>query len=158
MQPFNSRSGLSRVALLALVLGILGVVFFVKVLVSGEKQVCGTCQGTGAKACGADKCVRGTVVCTGSCIKKDSPGWEVRGDISGSTPDLLWLRFRNDDGSEGAVSQHHLGQTLDLVNGRWSLGAMCKLCSGSGRMPCPSCLAKLPCPKCHGSKLVRKWF
>lgn len=144
-------------ALLALLLGILGIAVFVNVLIRSERVLCDTCSGSGARACGAEKCERGTVPCSGTCLKKDSPGWEIR-NIPGHPPGLLWLSFQNEDGSQGAVSQNHLGQTLELVRGRWTLGGACKICSGTGRMTCPACQARLPCPKCGGSKSVRKWF
>jgi hypothetical protein len=134
------------------------------VLLWGGKQLlfphtepCETCEGGGAAACGAAGCTLGRVTCTGPCLRKDMPGWQTA-NIQGSAPGELWMPFANRDGSIQWVSQNHLGQVMEEVNGSWTLTGLCKVCNGSTRMPCPACQAKKPCPSCNGKGQIRKWF
>jgi hypothetical protein len=143
---------------------VLGGIFLALLLVWGLKQAlapntipCSTCDGGGGMACGAPGCELGRVSCTGPCLRKDTAGWQTA-NVPNSPPDLLWKPFYNQDGSIQWVSQNHLGQVMEEVNGRWSLTGNCKVCNGTQRMPCPACQGKKPCPTCGGKGWIRKWF
>jgi hypothetical protein len=140
---------------LAVVVGsalVVGVYWF---LVPHEVQVCPECQGTGARSCPAPGCLSGRAPCRGDCIKRDNPNWQISSNPH-FPPNTLTLRYQNEDGSAAEVSQSHVGQTMTVVNGRWSLGGPCAVCGGTNRMICPACSGKLVCPVCKGKKEVPK--
>jgi len=143
---------------------VVGGIVLALLLVWGVKQIafpntepCTVCEGSGSAACGAAGCVLGKVTCNGPCLRKDTPGWEPR-EVPGHPADLLWMAFSNPDGSVQWVSQNHLGQVMEEVNGEWRLTGVCKVCKGSMRMPCPACQGKEHCPNCSGKGHIRKWF
>lgn len=115
----------------------------------GGKLPCDACGGTGAVSCGAPGCERGHVPCTGSCIKKENPDWQLR-NVAGVPNDIPLLALRNADGSTQYVSQNHVGQTVEFKGGEWVLGGPCALCQGSTRILCPTCRGKKACPACGG--------
>jgi hypothetical protein len=146
----------SRWILLAVVL-CAAVVWGVKQYVMPDYRVCPTCQGQRWLSCGAPACTHGRVPCDGSCLKRDAPGW-VHMNVSGHSPDELWMRFDNDDRTWTAWTQAHVGQAIEKVDGRWVNKGVCPKCQGTGAMPCPSCHGRLACGRCAGVGQVRGWF
>ena len=143
---------------------IAGAVFFLLALCYGLAQAyfpvydaCPACEGTGILSCGAPGCVHGRVPCTGSCLKKDDPGWRHM-DVEGHSASDIWMRFDNPDGSWEAWNQNHVGHAIEMVNGRWQDTGNCKLCNGTGRMLCPFCQGKNLCPRCGGTGGLRRWL
>jgi hypothetical protein len=139
------------------VLLALALLWGAKLLVFPNTDPCPTCDGGGAAACGATGCELGRVACTGPCLRKDTPGWQTA-NLPNSAPGQLWKPYYNRDGSIQWVSQNHLGQVMEEVDGVWKLGGPCQVCNGSQRMPCPACQAKKPCPTCNGKGKIRRWF
>jgi hypothetical protein len=130
----------------------------------GLKQVsmpdyypCDACQGTGLASCGAPGCVHGKVPCTGPCLKLDTPGWHHM-DVAGHSPDELWMVFEHPSGGWSAWNQSHVGDAIELVDGAWTNTGKCKLCNGTGRMPCPVCHGEKKCPICGGEGKLRNWL
>jgi len=140
---------------LAIVVGSALVVGGYWFFVPHELETCVACGGTGARSCPAPGCMNGRAPCTGACIKRESPNWQITNNPH-FPPNTLTLRYDNDDGSYSEVSQNHVGQTMTLVNGRWNLGGACSVCGGTGRMICPACSGKLVCFTCKGKKEVSK--
>jgi DnaJ-class molecular chaperone len=148
---------MQRSIVLGGILVLLVAAWGAKHLLRPNLQECETCHGTGAQACGAPGCEAGRVGCTGPCLRKDTPGWQTA-NIPGYPPDLLWKGFTNNDGSTQWVSQNHLGQVVENVNGVWTLSGTCPQCGGTGRMPCSACQARVPCRGCNGKKVINRWF
>jgi len=115
---------------------------------AGNAPACPTCNGTGARSCGASDCTAGQVPCTAPCLKKETPGWEKR-DVPGFSPDLLWVHV----GGGSYVSQNHLGQVVNFDGGSLNLRS-CVTCGGTTRLPCPACKGKNPCLKCKGKRTI----
>jgi hypothetical protein len=142
----------SRIALAA----ALGVGILLGVACSPrETQPCTACTGTGAAACGAAGCVNGRIPCPSPCLKREDPNWQVTNNPHFG-PNTLTLKFTNDDGSYGEVSQSHVGQVMVQQNGQWNLGPPCTQCGGSTRILCPSCKGKKDCPVCRGKGEIPK--
>lgn len=133
------------------------VVWGVKQYVMPEYRACPACHGQRWLSCGAPACDHGRVPCDGACLKRSSPGW-VHMNVRGHSPDELWMRFYNDDGSWIAWTQAHVGQTIEKVGGRWANKGACPKCQGTGLLPCPNCHSRLACATCAGIGQVRSWL
>jgi len=140
---------------LAVAIGSMLVVGATWFLIPREYQPCSACGATGARSCGATGCVNGRVPCSGACIKREDPNWQVSNNPH-FPPNTLTLRYTNQDGSYAEVSQMHIGQTVTMVDGRWNLGQACSLCRGTTRVVCSACGGKLTCPTCKGRQEVPK--
>jgi hypothetical protein len=141
---------------LIIVVALVGVYWAAKQLAFPTFHPCEACEGTGILSCGAPGCVHGKVRCPGSCLKKDDPGW-FHMEVAGHSPDDLWMRFDNDDGSWQAWNQNHIGDSIVKVNGQWTDEGKCQICGGTGLAPCPVCHAKKLCEVCDGTGRVRDW-
>ncbi len=115
---------------------------------------CPECGGTGAASCGVSGCLHGQVPCPGQCLKAEGK-WEAM-EVEGHSPDERWQVFNNPGGGWVAWTKAHIGQSIELVDGKWTNMGTCKICGGTTRVECPHCHGRIPCPKCKGKKVVRQ--
>lgn len=121
---------------------------------SKTEQHCPTCKGTGSIRCTASHCISGTVECNGPCLRRSKGTWFKDAKL-GHGPDKLWIAFPYKDGIQ-YFTLDHVGEVVEMRNGKPTLVGKCKICNGTTRMPCKVCrgTALLICPTCHGQKNV----
>lgn len=132
-------------------------------LLAHAMVACTACKGAGTIACTAKGCTQGQVTCPGKCLKLSEGKW-VKGK-----DDLMWRNF-------GTImySEHHLGDILEMKDGKLTdvgkcpicggtTTVSCKVCDGLGTTTCALCkgLKQIPeaglakkCPDCNGAKMV----
>ena len=116
---------------------------------SKVKIACVACTGTGSVKCTQKGCVNGKSDCTGNCLKLSEGEW-VPGDGG-----KRWRKFTNPDGRGWATwSDAHLGQVVEVENGKYVNKGVCQLCKGTTKIDCPLCQTKgfITCPTCKGTK------
>lgn len=155
-RPGAMRGATARGVLWAILVA-LALVFVGRQIFDPVYDPCATCEHTGRLSCGAEGCVHGSVPCPGHCLKADDPNWEVMA-VDGHPPDERWMRFYNVDGSYSAWSHAHVGDVVEMVDGRYVLQGRCPLCAGTTRVACSTCNAARMCPTCRGRGRIRRWF
>lgn len=119
-------------------------------------KICFTCNGAGKMACTAPGCKDGKADCPGPCLKLSTPGWHHM-DVAGHPPTDLWQSFRDADGGGGrSWNQNHIGEVIEMQNGKPVNIGKCKVCGGTGKVRCPVCFGggKVLCQTCEGKKFV----
>jgi|GEM_PF-3834111 len=116
---------------------------------------CTACGGTGLASCGAPGCVNGTIRCPNHCLQWDEGDW-IHMHEAGHPDTDIWRKYTTTGEGYLAWNQGHIGHKIDRVNGLWTDTGVCKVCGGSGRVPCPVCHGKGKCPTCHGTGLPPK--
>jgi len=153
----GAMRGAATRSVLWAVLGLMLLALVGQRLLDPVYEPCAACEHTGRVSCGADGCAHGSVPCPGRCIKADDPGWEHMA-VDGHPPDELWLRFYNVDGTFNAWSHAHIGDAVEMVDGRYVLRGRCPVCAGTTRVACSTCNAARMCPTCRGRGRLRRWF
>jgi hypothetical protein len=105
---------------------------------------CPKCKGAAQIVCTTIRCDHGTIPCPNpSCLKLTDGGWYKKPDGT------RWKRFSSPDGWY-EWSEHHLGQVVVMVNGKWENHGACPVCGGATTIGDPVCLAtgEIPCPVC----------
>jgi hypothetical protein len=115
---------------------------------------CPTCKGAAQLACTTPRCDHGTIPCPNSkCLKLTEGSWTKKPD------GLKWRKFNGKNGAAFEVSEHHVGDVVDKVNGEWQDIGKCPVCGGyttisdpvcrgTGEMPCATCAKKTKNPPC----------
>jgi hypothetical protein len=140
------RGAAARTVLWA-VLGIMLLALVGQRLLDPVYEPCAACEHTGRVSCGAEGCVH----------KADDPGWATAA-VEGHSPDEQWLRFDNVDGSYASWSRAHVGDAVEMVDGRYVNRGHCPVCAGTTRVACSACNAGRLCPTCRGRGRIRRWF
>ena len=117
------------------------------------QQVCFQCEGSGQMVCQHTGCDHGFVECPGPCLKRSSK-WE-HAVVEGYPADQLWHVIPLPKGIQ-YVSQGHIGEVFVVRNGQVDRLGKCKVCNGTGHLPCPTChgKAKVTCDLCEGRKVI----
>lgn len=110
---------------------------------------CAACEGTGSTACKTKGCDHGKIPCTGNCLKLSEGKWE-KGDEN-----LLWRKFTY-PGGWNSWSERHLGEVIEIQNGKPVNIGKCKLCDGTTTLKCKACegTGKTVCAVCKGAKEI----
>ena len=118
-------------------------------------KVCFQCNGTGTMKCPAPGCQNGQVDCPGSCLKLSRGKW-IHMDVTGHPPTDLWQKFSNADGTYTAWNQNHIGQIIQMQNGKAVNVGNCPVCGGTGHVKCSVCkgTGEAVCTLCDGKKVV----
>jgi hypothetical protein len=121
---------------------------------------CAKCKGEGEVQCAQPRCVGGRVPCTNKCIKLTEGTWVKKEDGK------RWRTIKMGKGSL-QLSEAHAGELWVEENGQPVNKGKCPTCAGAttiacarceatGKMPCPTCVAKKDasdCPTCDGGKV-----
>lgn len=96
----------------------------------------------------------GTVECDGPCLRRSRGTWFKDAKL-GRGPDKLWIAFPYNGGVQ-YISIDHVGEVVEMRNGKPTLVGKCRICNGTTRMPCTVCrgTAQVPCPDCKGRKTL----
>lgn len=111
---------------------------------------CPTCKGTGVAACPNAECVKGKALCPAPCLKKERGEW-VHLKVAGHADSELWQKFRSSPTSYEAWNQSHLGERIELVNGKFTNTGKCPVCKGTTRVECSICHGDPTCKRCKGA-------
>jgi len=116
---------------------------------------CFQCGGAGQVKCTGPDCKDGMVECTGPCLKLSKGTWEHL-VVAGHDPEELWQKFNQSDGSWQAWNQGHLGEVIEMQEGKAVNVGKCKVCAGAGKIKCGVCngTGLVVCPTCGGKKVV----
>jgi hypothetical protein len=117
---------------------------------------CPACRG--AAICSARACKDGTTACKATCIKRDGPGW-IKKTIEGHPGVENWMaipyRTATDSGTQ-YFSPAHIGELIEIENGRPVTRGQCPTCKGTTRVPCIVCQGSGKCLTCAGAgKFIR---
>ena len=115
---------------------------------------CPTCEGNGSTKCPVKGCDNGQVECNGPCLRLTGGHW-IKDERLGHGPDYLWAEFTTVRG-KAYIGQAHVGEIIEIQNGRAVSVGRCKVCRGTTRMPCPICHGSgiVACPTCHGQRKI----
>lgn len=122
----------------------------------GEK--CFRCNGTGYIKCPNPDCQNGSIECPGPCLRLTKGEW-IHMEVAGHPPTDVWQVFRYRTATESGTiswSQAHVGEVIEMVDGKPANKGKCTLCHGTTRVPCLTCHghAQIICPVCHGTKVL----
>jgi len=115
---------------------------------------CFKCNGTGTIKCPV--CKNGQVDCPGPCLKASKGVWQHL-DVAGHSPNELWQKFYTSDGQGwSAWTQGHIGQVIEMQDGKPVNVGACKICGGAGHVACKTCggTGTVVCDICDGKKVV----
>jgi hypothetical protein len=130
------------------------LLFFLCLIPGEENLKCPECTGQGVVVCKVKTCQNGKVICPNSCLKKENGPW-VKMKVAGHGPEELWKRYNNPDGTWRAWTQAHIGEVIELKNGKHENSGKCSKCSGTTRVDCQKCKGEpVQCPLCKGAKVV----
>jgi hypothetical protein len=123
--------------------------------VGAGMKVCFQCNGTGTTKCQAAGCGNGWVDCPGPCLKLSKGTW-VHMDVKDHPPTDVWQNFQNADGTSIAWNQKHVGQVIEMQNGKAVNIGNCKICNGTAHVKCSVCqgTGEVVCTLCEGKKVV----
>jgi hypothetical protein len=115
---------------------------------------CAPCQGTGLVKCSHTRCKQGKLECTGPCMRLSKGIW-VKNASLGKGPDELWQAFPQKGGTQ-YYSKAHVGEVVEMQDGKAVNIGPCSICAGTTLMPCTTCkgTASITCPTCRGNKEV----
>lgn len=110
---------------------------------------CNPCEGKGTVPCTAKGCTNGKIDCQGKCLKLSEGKWEKHDD------GLRWRRFTY-GGAYQEWSEHHLGEVIEVQDGKPVNLGKCPLCDGTTKVNCTACkgTGSSACPACKGEKQV----
>lgn len=116
---------------------------------------CPTCLGDGKLKCSDRTCVNGQKDCPGPCLKLSQGVWEHL-NVPGHGPNELWQRFNFADGRWTAWNQTHVGQVIEMQNGKPVNMGRCRVCGGKAKVTCDLCkgAGEVVCPTCKGAKYL----
>src|SRR4051812_34730797 len=116
---------------------------------------CFQCKGTGTLHCAAQGCDHGKLDCPGPCLKAYQGKWEHL-EVAGHAPDELWQKFYGSDGKYTAWNQKHLGEVIEIQNGKAVNIGKCRQCGGTAKVNCATCkgAGEIVCPTCNGKKVI----
>ena len=124
---------------------------------------CATCHGEQTVPCKTPKCDHGKIPCPKLHLKLEEGSWYKKPDGT------RWRKFPLPDGYF-EVSEHHLGEIIETVNGMPQPPKPCPLCAGkmiiddpkcrgTGLAPCPTCATAArtsPCKDCERGRVACK--
>lgn len=121
---------------------------------SDAMKVCFRCGGSGTRPCAAPGCRDGQVECSGPCLRLTKGEW-VHMDVPGNHH-KIWQKFRSSDGTYECWATSHLGEVIEMQNGKAVNVGPCKVCRGTTRVKCPTCRGTrlVACNLCEGKQLV----
>src|ERR1051325_1124668 len=124
------------------------------VLPDSDHRQCFACNGRGVARCTSPGCVSGQLECPNPCLKLSRGKWEHM-DVPGHSPNELWQKFRDGNGTT-AWSQAHVGEVVEVRNGKAVNLGRCPRCAGTTKVKCATCGGKGEgvCEFCEGKKLV----
>jgi hypothetical protein len=116
-------------------------------------KTCFKCNGTGKMKC--PDCKSGYRNCPGPCLKLSRGIWEHL-DVPGHDKSELWQRFYSPDGSWQAWNQHHVGEVIEIQDGKAVDIGKCKICGGTGLVKCSTCQGTgiVTCDICDGKGMI----
>ncbi len=117
-------------------------------------EKCPRCQGTGTTRCAALHCKEGWVDCPGKCLKLSVGRWEHM-DVPGHDAKELWQKFTY-PGGHSAWTTAHVGQVIEMRDGKAVNIGACPICGGKAKVPCKVCqgTGQVVCAVCHGKKFL----
>ncbi len=120
-----------------------------------KTKVCFQCNGTGMMKCPDPGCKGGLVDCPGPCLKLSRGTW-VHMEVANHPPTDLWQKFQQADGTWQAWNQNHVGQVIEMQNGKAVNVGNCPVCGGTAHVKCPVCkgTGEVVCTICEGKKIV----
>src|SRR2546426_726189 len=101
---------------------------------TADTKPCFGCTGTGKVRCGAG-CKDGLVECPGPCLRLSRGVWEHL-EVAGHSPDELWQKLPESDGHWQAWNQGHVGEVIEMQNGKAVNVGKCKTCGGTTKAKC----------------------
>lgn len=124
---------------------------------------CATCHGQETVACKTPKCDHGKIPCPKMHLKLEEGSWYKKPDGT------RWRKFPVPDGYI-EVSEHHLGEIVETVDGIPQSPKQCPLCAGkmliddpkcrgTGLAPCQTCVTAArtsPCKECERGRVACK--
>lgn len=115
---------------------------------------CPRCKGVGKVNCAARGCVEGKIECNGPCLRLTKGTW-FKDEKLGHGPDELWIAFREKGGTQ-YWTKGHVGEVVEMRDGKAVIAGKCPVCQGTTRMPCKICggSAQVACPVCKGQKEI----
>lgn len=123
--------------------------------VTGKPLIaCPSCQGSGLVKCSHTRCKEGKQECNGPCMRLTKGVW-VKNASLGKGPDELWQAFPQKGGTQ-YYSKAHVGEVVEMKDGKAVNIGPCSICNGTTLMPCKTCggTASITCPTCKGSKEI----
>jgi len=124
-------------------------------VVPDHMKVCFQCNGVGTMKCPEPGCKDGLVDCPGPCMKLSKGVWEHM-EVAGHPPTDLWQKFFTAGGGYQAWNQNHVGQVVEMRDGKPVNIGNCPVCGGTGKVKCPVCkgTGEAVCSVCEGKKVV----
>lgn len=125
--------------------------------VNGATKPCPACHGIGKIPCPGPGCKKGAVDCPGPCLKLSVGHWQ---HLPGHDQKELFYKvdYLDEHGfpAWSAWSQAHVGQVIQMQNGKPVNIGECTICGGSGKLQCKVCKGQgvVDCPTCRGTKVV----
>lgn len=118
-------------------------------------KTCFRCGGSGKGPCAAAGCKDGKVECSGPCLRLTKGKW-VHLEVAGHPPSDLWQKFTQSNGTYQAWSHKHVGEVIQMQNGKAVHAGQCRICGGTTRVKCPVCqgTGQGACDLCAGKKVV----
>ncbi|HYO08481.1 MAG TPA: hypothetical protein VER17_05875 [Tepidisphaeraceae bacterium] len=113
---------------------------------SGHDQsrlsACDRCGGAGVTAY-CTRCEEGTIDCPRTCLKLTQGRWYMK-------EGKRWRDFRGRGGTM-SISEHHVGELIEMENGNPVPRGACPTCAGTTRVACATCdgAGLIACDKCH---------
>jgi hypothetical protein len=105
---------------------------------------CDQCGGSGViSECTNKKCVDGKVDCPRPCLKLSQGVWKMKDG-------KRWRDFRGRDGGGLSISENHLGELVEMENGKPVNRGKCPTCGGTTKVDCETCggMSLITCSKC----------
>ncbi len=115
---------------------------------------CGPCKGTGLVKCSHTRCKEGKQECNGPCMRLSKGSW-IKNAGLGHGPDELWMAFPQKGGTQ-YYSKAHVGEVVEMRDGKAVNIGACKVCNGTTLMDCKTCkgTGQITCTVCKGQKEV----
>jgi hypothetical protein len=111
---------------------------------------CAACQSTGQVACKAKGCKEGKTPCPEPCVKRYEGEWKP------GEKNQDWRKFPTKNGQWYELSDGHVGEIWEVIDGKPTNQGKCKTCEGTTYVNCKACegAGKVNCAACKGQKQV----